>query len=376
MRLALRLARRGHGRTSPNPMVGAVIVRAGKVMGTGWHRRAGLPHAEVEALEAVRRAGEDPRDATLYVTLEPCSTQGRTPPCTAAIVESGIRRVVAAATDPNPSHAGRGFELLRQAGVQVETGVLAGEADRLNEAFNHWVVERRPFVTVKVAMTLDGRIATRTGESKWITGPAARQVAMRWRAGADAVLVGVGTVLADDPALTVRRGGEPVSAKRQPLRIVLDSRARTPVTSRLLTDGMAGRTLIVVTDRAPRDRVRALTGRVEVLTAPVEGTGADPARSRIDLEWLLDHLGGRPVVNLLVEGGGTVHGALLDRGLVQRFLGFYAPLMVSGERAPRALGGEGAGGWEGIRQLAQVESRRVEPDWLLTGRVVRAEPAR
>ncbi len=209
MRLALRLALRGCGQTSPNPMVGAVLVKSGRLIGRGWHRRAGQPHAEIEALGDAARRGRSVRGATLYVTLEPCCTAGRTPPCTEAITRSGIARVVAAATDPNPNHAGRGFDLLRQAGVKVGHGVLAEEAARLNESFNHWIVERMPFVTVKAAMTLDGKIAVATGESKWITGAIARRHAMQLRLGADAILVGVNTVLADDPSLTARGATRP-----------------------------------------------------------------------------------------------------------------------------------------------------------------------
>ena len=204
MRLALHLARRGYGTTSPNPMVGAVVVKKGRVIGKGWHKRAGEPHAEIEALQDARKHGHDPRGATLFVTLEPCSTRGRTPPCTEAIVSAKIKRVVVGATDPNPGHRGRAFAMIRRKGVAVSRGVLSKESERLNEAFNHWIVHRAPFVTVKSAMTLDGKIATVTGESKWITGEAARDWGMKLRQGADAILVGINTVLADDPSLTFR----------------------------------------------------------------------------------------------------------------------------------------------------------------------------
>ena len=205
MRRALVLARRGYGTTSPNPMVGAVLVKGGKIIGQGWHHRAGEPHAEIEALRDAERRKNLPKGATLYVTLEPCCTHGRTPPCTDAIKAAGIARVVVATTDPNPQHAGRGFRILRRAGVALEHGVLAEEATQLNEVFNHWIVQRTPFVTVKAAMTLDGKIATASGESKWITGEEARAEGMRLRVGADAILIGVNTMLVDDPALTVRK---------------------------------------------------------------------------------------------------------------------------------------------------------------------------
>jgi len=204
MRVALGLARKGYGLTLPNPMVGAVLVRGGRIIGKGWHRKAGEGHGAIEALRDAERRGQSARGATLYVTLEPCSTHGRTPPCTDAIVAAGVKKVVVGATDPNPRHAGAGFKLLRKAGIEVVAGVLEEECTSLNEAFNHWIVHRTPFVTVKAAMTMDGKIATASGESKWITGEEARAYGMRLRQGADAILVGVNTVLADDPRLTVR----------------------------------------------------------------------------------------------------------------------------------------------------------------------------
>src|SRR5476651_722196 len=260
MRLALRLARRGYGATSPNPMVGAVLVKGGKIIGRGWHRRAGLPHAEIEALRDAQKRGQNPRGATLYVTLEPCCTHGRTPPCTDAIISAGIKKVVIGATDPNPKHAGKGFKILHRAGVEVfglrrhvgalESGdtsphsKLAGECEKMNEAFNHWIVHRTPFVTVKAAMTLDGKIATASGESKWITGETARAHGMKLRLGNDAILVGINTILADNPGLTVRK---PMADGRWQAgiairRIVLDSMARTPLDSKVVSDEFASLT--------------------------------------------------------------------------------------------------------------------------------------
>ncbi|MCI0535062.1 MAG: bifunctional diaminohydroxyphosphoribosylaminopyrimidine deaminase/5-amino-6-(5-phosphoribosylamino)uracil reductase RibD, partial [Verrucomicrobiales bacterium] len=306
MRLALRLARYGYGETSPNPMVGAVLVRNGKVIGQGWHRRAGEPHAEVEAIRDAQKRGFKASGATLYVTLEPCSTHGRTPPCTEAIMACGIRRLVVAATDPNPKHAGRGFRLLRAAGVEVQAGLLRDEATRLNEAFNHWIVQGKPFVTVKAAMSLDGKIATVSGESKWITSEQARAHAMRLRQGADAVLVGVNTILADNPTLTFR----PASTRRRGTkaerlrRIVLDSEARTPRNAKVVADGLASLTTVVVTETAPKRRVQALAKTVTVWTAPLRD-------SKLDLVWLLQRLGTENVTSLLVEGGGEVNASFL-----------------------------------------------------------------
>ena len=211
MRLALRLARRGYGTTSPNPMVGAVLVKGAKIIGRGWHHRAGEPHGEIEAIQDATRRGNSVKGATLYVTLEPCSTHGRTPPCTDAVLKAGIKHVIIGATDPNPGHRGKAFEILKRGGVKVAAGVLAAECAELNEAFNHWIVHRTPFVTVKAAMTLDGKIAAASGESKWITSEKARAYAMKLRQGADGILVGINTILADDPSLTVRRVQSPIS---------------------------------------------------------------------------------------------------------------------------------------------------------------------
>ena len=364
MRQTLRLARRGLGRTSPNPMVGAVLVRGGKLLGTGWHRRAGWPHAEVEALRDATRRGVSVRGATLFVTLEPCCTHGRTPPCTEAIVAAGIRRVVVAATDPNPRHGGRGFDLLRAAGITVETGVLADEATQLNEVFNHWVVQRTPFVTVKAAMTLDGKIATASGESKWITGPPARAVGMQLRFAADAVLVGINTVLADNPALTVR--GPAGRIRKAPRRIVLDALARTPTESAVASDAFASRTTVVVSSSAPPARVKRLAERVQVLTVPAR-------EGRIDLAWLLAHLGGEGVSSLLVEGGGEVNAAFLESGLAQRVAFFYAPKILGGRDPRRGVAGAGARSLQDLIKLREVVWRRVGEDLLLQARVGQAQ---
>ncbi len=360
LRRALQLARRGVGRTSPNPKVGAVLVRGGKVIGEGWHRRAGLPHAEVEALSDAARRGERVRGATLFVTLEPCCTHGRTPPCTDAILAAGIRRIVVAATDPNPKHSGEGFEILRRAGVAVTTGVLSAEAARINEAFNHWIVRRTPFVTVKAAMTVDGKIATASGESKWITGARSRQVAMRLRFDSDAVLVGINTVLADDPSLTARA---PSGHVRKPLqRFVLDALARTPLGSVLVSDEFAALTTVVVSRTAPVGRVKALAKRARVLVAPARA-------GRINLRWLLQRLGSEGITSLLVEGGGEVNAAFLEAGLAQRVEFFYAPKILGGREARRGVAGEGAKQLADLIELREIRWRRVGQDLWLSARV-------
>jgi len=386
MRLALRLARRGYGMTSPNPMVGAVLVKGGKIIGRGWHRRAGLPHAEIEALRDALKRGYNPRGTTLYVTLEPCCTHGRTPPCTDAIIAAGIKIVVVGATDPNPKHAGKGFKILRRAGIEVVRRLLADECAELNEAFNHWIVHRTPFVTVKAAMTLDGKIATASGESKWITGEKARAFGMKLRQGADAILVGINTILADDPALTVRAGAPnsglasadwEISAPKL-RRIVLDSLARTPVKAKVVCDEFAPMTTIVVSKHAPKNRVAALAKRVNVLVAPAQKVGRSPSRAgssgvsphQTSLPGLLKRFGSENVISLLVEGGGEVNASFLLGGFAQRVAFFYAPKILGGRDSLKAVAGEGAKSLSEVLQLRNVGWKRLGPDWLLTARLV------
>jgi len=402
MRLALRLARRGYGTTSPNPMVGAVLVKGGKIIGRGWHRRAGLPHAEIEALRDAQKRGHHPRGASLYVTLEPCSTHGRTPPCTDAIIAAGIKRVVVGAVDPNPNHSGRGFKILRRAGIAVTRAgssrrddwtarravptkiggsrgrsphqTIADKCTRLNETFNHWMVHRTPFVTVKAAMTLDGKIATASGESKWITGEKARACAMNLRQGSDAVLVGINTILADNPSLTVRTKMEEGRGKmaKSIRRIVLDSVARTPLRAKVVSDKYATLTTIVVSKRAPKRRVAALAKRVNVMVAPATKPLSPVTRhwSLINLRWLLKRLGAENVTSLLVEGGGEVNASFLLGGLAQRVAFFYAPKVLGGRDSRRAVAGEGAKSLAEALPLQDVEWKQLGPDLLLTARVL------
>ncbi len=363
MRLALRLARRGYGATSPNPMVGAVLVKGGKIIGRGWHRRAGGPHAEIEALVDAKRGGHNARGATLFVTLEPCCTHGRTPPCTDAIITAGIKRVVIGTVDPNPNHAGRGLGILKRAKIAVTAlPALADECADLNEVFNHWIVDRGPFVTVKAAMTLDGKIATANGESKWITGEKSRAFAMKMRQGSDAILVGVNTILADNPSLTFRGHGPVAKHQENRLRrVVLDSMARTPLKARVVSDEFAALTTIVVGRDAPRKRVNELSRRTNVLVAP--------GRTRIDLRWLLKKLGAQNVTSLLVEGGGEVNASFLLGRLAHRVAFFYAPKILGGHDSRKAVAGGGAKSLDDVIQLGNIEWRKLGGDLLLTARV-------
>jgi diaminohydroxyphosphoribosylaminopyrimidine deaminase/5-amino-6-(5-phosphoribosylamino)uracil reductase len=364
MGTALKLARRAFGQTSPNPMVGALLVKGGKIIGRGWHHRAGDAHAEIEALRDAERQGYSPRGATLFVTLEPCSTHGRTPPCTDAIISSGIKRVIVGATDPNPAHAGRGFTRLERAGIGVTHGVLGESCRRLNESFNHWIVHQTPLVTVKAAMSLDGKIATTTGESKWITGPEAREYGMTLRLAADAILVGINTVIADDPSLTYRPAPGPKAPREKELRrIVLDTHARTPLNAKVVSDEFRGLTTIVVGKTAPKKRVNPLKERAHVLVAPLRG-------DTINLGWLLKKLGRDQVTHLLVEGGGTVNASFLMGGLAHHVAFFYAPKIIGGRTAPRGVAGQSARSLDEILQLHDPEWRRLGPDLLLTARTV------
>ena len=333
MRRALQLARRGFGGTSPNPMVGAVIVRNGAILAEGFHKRAGEAHAEVNAITSARRAGTDIRGATLYVTLEPCSTFGRTPPCTSAIIESGISEVFVGAMDPNAKHAGRGFELLRKAGLRVRHGLLAEECTRLNEAFNHWISRERPFVVCKCAMSLDGKIATNSGDSKWITGERARAFGMQLRLGADAIVAGVNTILRDDPALTLRAGpGVKIPSWKKLRRIILDPGGRIPETARVVTDENASFTTVVITEKAGLKKIKKLEQLVRIIVAPRRA-------EEINLRGLMRLLGREEVTSVLVEGGGETHYSFLRQGLVGRVHFFYAPLVITGREAAKAVGG-------------------------------------
>jgi len=370
MRLALRLARRGLGTTSPNPLVGAVLVKGGKIIGRGWHRRAGLPHAEIEALLDAQKNNFKPRGATLYVTLEPCCSHGRTPPCTDAIISAGIKRVVIGATDPNPKHAGKGFKILQRAGIKVVHGILADECAKLNEAFNHWIVQRTPFVTVKAAMTLDGKIATASGESKWITGEKARAHGMKLRQGSDAMLVGINTILADDSSLTARsRKSEVRSQNKNLRRIILDSQARTPLDAKVVSDGFAALTTIIVSKDASKKRVAALSKRVNIIIAPSANSKLKIKNSKLNLRWLLKKLGAENVTSLLVEGGGEVNASFLLGGLAQRVAFFYAPKILGGRGARKGVAGDGAKSLSEVVQLREVEWRKLGEDLLLTARV-------
>ncbi len=360
MTLALRLAAKGQGTTSPNPMVGAVVVKKGRIIGRGFHLRPGTPHAEILALQ---RAGTQARGATLYVTLEPCChLKKRTPPCVPEILRSGISRVVIAMPDPNQAVKGKGAAALRRAGLSVTVGVARTEAEELNKAYCNWMKTGRPYVTLKAGMTLDGQLATATGESRWITGELSRREVHLLRGRMDAVLVGVGTVLMDDPALTVRTGaGLEELTSRQPVRIVVDSRLRTPLKAKVLALQDKARTIIATTPAASAPRRSALQKKgIEVLTVPV-------IHGQVSLPALLKELGRRGITSLLVEGGGEVNAGMLRAKLVDHVRLYMAPLLLGGQNAKGVIGGVSPTGLKGAIKLCHVTTRLVGNDLVVEG---------
>ncbi|MBI5750833.1 MAG: bifunctional diaminohydroxyphosphoribosylaminopyrimidine deaminase/5-amino-6-(5-phosphoribosylamino)uracil reductase RibD [Hydrogenophilales bacterium] len=332
MAQALRLAERGLDSASPNPRVGCVIVREGQVLGEGWHERAGAPHAEVHALQ---QAGEQARGATVYVTLEPCSHHGRTPPCADALIAAGVGRVVAAMRDPNPQVAGQGMARLEQAGVTVEVGLMEQQARELNIGFVSRMTRRRPWVRLKAAASLDGKTALNNGVSKWITGPAARTDVQHWRARSCAILTGIGTVLADDPQMNVRE----IETKRQPLRVIVDSSLKTPPSAKILAGGNV--LIACAMDDAVKMQALCSAGAKVLVLAGSNG--------RVDLARLLQVLAEREVNELMIEAGATLNGALLNAGLVDEIVLYLAPVLM----------GDAARGLFALPELQQMDQRKT-----------------
>ena len=353
---ALELARASVGETSPNPPVGAVVARDGRIVGEGRTQPAGQHHAEVVAL---RQAGELARGATLYVTLEPCWHYGRTPPCTNAVIAAGVAEVHVSMADPNPRVDGRGITALRAAGIEVVLGEGREEAEELVAPHSVYITTGMPLVTLKFAMSLDGKIATRTGDSMWITCEESRRYVHELRAKSDAIMAGIGTVLADDPQLTARDSNDaPLS--RQPLRVVVDSRGNMPPDATMLSQ--AGETLVAVSE-VGRDAREALeSAGAEVFFAPT-GNG------RVNLRALLAELGRREVTNVFVEGGGVLAGSLLDARLVHRVVAFVAPVIIGGDRAPSPVGGQGAALMSDAIRLSAVRIERFGEDVAVIGRL-------
>ncbi len=361
---AMKLAEKGRGTTSPNPMVGAVVVKEGRVVSSGYHERAGEPHAEVIAL---KQAGKKARGGELYVTLEPCCIHGRTPPCTETIWQSGVRRVYVGMLDPNPKVNGRGVHWLREKGLFVEVGFYEKELAQLNQAYIKFITQRMPFVTLKGALSLDGKIATRTGESFYITGEKARKRSMELRFEADAVLVGIETVLRDDPRLTIRLEREAEVKKKRFYRIVLDSKARLPLNSQLVKTAKDWPVLLATTESASEAKLAQLSeSGVEVAKFP-------SMNGRVDLFSLVDYLGEMSIMHLLVEGGGQINAAFFEAGLYDRVVIFLAPLLLGGETAPSWLRGKGVASLKEAPRLKVAQSTYFDDDLMLVGYPQRGE---
>ena len=359
---ALKLAAKGRGRTSPNPMVGALVVKNGTIVGKGFHPAAGKPHAEVYAL---REAGEMARQATMYVTLEPCNHQGRTPPCTEAIIAAGISRVVVGMEDPNPKVAGNGMTRLRAAGIEIISGILEDKCRRLNEAYIKYITTNTPFVTLKIAASMDGRIATHTGHSHWITGEQSRRYVHRLRDETDAILIGIGTLLQDNPRLTTRLPGK---KGLNPYRIIVDSRLRTPLHADIFgTD--AREKLILVTSFAKRDELELYRERTcHILQIPADDLG------QLDLKFLMKELAELEIMSLIIEGGAEINGSAVDAGIVDKICFFYAPLLIGGRGSIGMMGGRGIDFIPDAQRIKEVKIRRFGPDICVEGYLQPAAP--
>ena len=361
MRQALALAQRGAGHVNPNPMVGCVIVKDGKIIGEGWHEHIGGLHAERNAFA---HCTEDCTGADLYVTLEPCCHWGRTPPCTDAVIEHKIGRVFVGCLDPNPLVAGKGAQILRDAGIEVETGVCEDECRRVNEVFFHYITHKTPFVTLKYAMTLDGKIAAHTGDSRWVTGETARRHVHETRNRLPAIMVGIGTVLADDPQLTCR-----IEGGRNPLRVICDSRLRTPITSAIAQSAHNVPTIIACAPNASGERASKLEGAGCEIVRALEHDG------RIDLRQLMAALGKRGIDSVFIEGGATLAACALEAGIVNHVQAFIAPKIFAGTDAPSPLGGTGVESPDQAWTLSATTVERLGDDVLIEGDIVAAENA-
>ena len=357
MSRALELARKGVGRTSPNPMVGAVVVKNGRVVGEGYHKKAGFPHGEIEAL---KKAGHKAKAAELYVNLEPCCHFGKTPPCTEAIIASGIRKVIVGMRDPNKLVSGKGFRQLKRKGIQVVTGVLGTECARLNEVFIKFIRTRRPFVILKTAISLDGKIATRSGQSKWITGAKARERVHQIRNEVDAIIAGAGTIVKDNPFLTTRLRKKSTVVKH-PVRVILDNEILVPLSANVFKNTDSQRVLYVAGNNLPVSRKKALIQKgVEILVLNEKKGG-------VDLQHLMQALGERELTSVLIEGGAEVNASALEAGLVDKVMVFVAPVLIGGREAPGPVGGNGVRCLEDALKIKNMTVSPIGNDWLLEG---------
>ena len=360
MRLAMQLAGNAIGRTSPNPLVGAVIVKDNRVVGCGWHRKAGTPHAEVHALN---QAGELAQGADVYVTLEPCAHYGKTPPCAKALVEAKVKNVYGGLLDVNPKVAGKGFKILEDAGIHVEYGFLQDELRKQNEVFFKWIEHKKPFVVLKAAMTLDGKIATATGQSKWITNETSRAYGYKLRDIYDGIMVGINTVIEDNPMLTAR-----VDGGKNPIRIVVDSSLKIDINANVVQDKSA-KTIVATTDKADKDKILKLQAQnVDVIVVDKD------ENDKVDIEKLLDilgqqNIGQQNICSILVEGGATLSGSFVAKKLVDKVYFFIAPKIVGGKEAKTPVAGTGILNLQEALALKDIQIEKLEEDILIIGRV-------
>jgi diaminohydroxyphosphoribosylaminopyrimidine deaminase/5-amino-6-(5-phosphoribosylamino)uracil reductase len=357
MKLAIKLAKKGRGSTNPNPMVGSVIVKNDKILATGFHKRAGLPHAEIAALN---RAGERARGAILYVNLEPCRHYGRTSPCTKTIIQAGIKEVYCAMPDPNPLNNGKGIEELRKNGVRVKVGILEEESRKLNEVFIKFITQRMPFVTVKVAQSLDGKITTRTGESKWISSKNSRLLGKRLRSEVDAIVVGVDTIIKDNPLLNRK----PLTANRKPhkiyYKIILDSKLRISPKARIFSKESLGKVILATTKYAPRSKVDLFSRKAEVLIC-------QDRNKQVDLRDLMKKLAQKEISHVLIEGGGESIASALEAKIADKILFFISPKIIGGRDAVTSVEGEGIERLSRAIRIKDAKVRRIGEDVLVEG---------
>lgn len=361
MKRAIELSKLGVGHTNPNPLVGAVIVKDGRIIGEGYHAFYGGPHAEVNAF---KNASEDVKGATMYVTLEPCSHYGKTPPCANAIVEKGISKVVVGMEDPNPLVAGRGIEILRNNGIEVITGVLEEEVKKLNEIFIKYITTETPFCILKTAMTLDGKIATVTGDSKWITNQESRKYVHQLRHRVTAIMVGIGTILTDDPLLTTRldenKGVDPV-------RVIIDTYARIPLEAKVLNLNSDAKTIVATTEKADKNKLKALEEKgAEIIKTPIRD-------NKIDLAYLMKALGEKKIDSVLLEGGSTLNYSALNEGIVDKILAFIAPKIIGGSNAKTPVGGEGKKYIKDAFILDNINILRFDQDIMIEAYLTKGE---
>lgn len=360
MKRAINLAKKGAGHTSPNPLVGAVIVKDNKIIGEGYHEYYGGNHAEVNAMENAR---EDIEGATIYVTLEPCSHFGKTPPCAKEIVKSKFGKVVVGMMDPNPLVSGRGIRIIEEAGIEVVTGILEEDVKELNEIFIKYILTKRPFCYMKYAMTLDGKIASWSGDSKWISSEKSRKYVHEIRQKVSAIMVGIGTVLADDPSLTTRRGLE---ADKDAVRVILDTKCRIPLDAQVLNLDSSVRT-IIATGSTFEEKLAVLREKgVEIIVTPIKD-------NRIDIKWLFEELGRMGIDSVLLEGGSTINYSALEAGVVDKVMAFVAPKMIGGQKAKTPVEGEGIEYVRNAVRLDNIDIKRFDDDILIVGRVKREE---